>query len=270
MSNDKILNQKRKRPKEDSSAKEELISKILSNFKPLEEIFKTEKAQNIFNSIGLFSFEEYSKFFQNLSNKEYTSMSEHPKKNREPISIDKSKLKLDYSSPHSNEHIINSANDILKTNLEPKGIPKKIKESLNKVIPKTENAISLDIYLKAISQNINNLINSRNDLSLIEFKQLIKIYSILIRAKDSIYLKKEPDQLFLELLEKKFLTNSYANFFNLSSFWLYTEYLLCCENDNIDINEITRFKRYDEILRNITQILNKLVNKNINIINYKS
>ena len=270
MSNDKILNQKRKRPKEDSSAKEELISKILSNFKPLEEIFKTEKAQNIFNSIGLFSFEEYSKFFQNLSNKEYTSMSEHPKKNREPISIDKSKLKLDYSSPHSNEHIINSANDILKTNLEPKGIPKKIKESLNKVIPKTENAISLDIYLKAISENINNLINSRNDLSLIEFKQLIKIYSILIRAKDSIYLKKEPDQLFLELLEKKFLTNSYANFFNLSSFWLYTEYLLCCENDNIDINEITRFKRYDEILRNITQILNKLVNKNINIINYKS
>ena len=269
MNDDKILNQKRKRPKEDSSVKEELISKILNNFQLLEEIFKTEKSQNIFNSIGLFSFEEYSKFFQNLSNKEYTSMSEHPKKNRDPISIDKSKLKLDYLVPQSYENIISSAKGILKSNLEPKGIPKKIKESLNKVVPKTENNISLDVYLKAISENINNLINSRNELSLIEFKQLIKIYSILLRSNDKFYFEKEPDKLLLELLEKKILVNSYNNFFNLSSFWLYTEYLLSCEDDDIEIKEITKYKRYDEILRNIIQILNKLVSKNINIINYK-
>ena len=269
MNDDKILNQKRKRPKEDSSVKEELISKILNNFQLLEEIFKTEKSQNIFNSIGLFSFEEYSKFFQNLSNKEYTSMSEHPKKNRDPISIDKSKLKLDYLVPQSYENIISSAKGILKSNLEPKGIPKKIKESINKVVPKTENNISLDVYLKAISENINNLINSRNELSLIEFKQLIKIYSILLRSNDKFYFEKEPDKLLLELLEKKILVNSYNNFFNLSSFWLYTEYLLSCEDDDIEIKEITKYKRYDEILRNIIQILNKLVSKNINIINYK-
>ena len=269
MNDDKILNQKRKRPKEDSSVKEELISKILNNFQLLEEIFKTEKSQNIFNSIGLFSFEEYSKFFQNLSNKEYTSMSEHPKKNRDPISIDKSKLKLDYLVPQSYENIISSAKGILKSNLEPKGIPKKIKESINKVVPKTENNISLDVYLKAISENINNLINSRNELSLIELKQLIKIYSILLRSNDKFYFEKEPDKLLLELLEKKILVNSYNNFFNLSSFWLYTEYLLSCEDDDIEIKEITKYKRYDEILRNIIQILNKLVSKNINIINYK-
>ena len=79
--NEELLNHKRNR--------EKLITDIQTNFKTLEDIFKTEKAQNIFNSIGLFSFEEYSKFFQNLSNKEYTSMSEHPKKNKDPISIDK-------------------------------------------------------------------------------------------------------------------------------------------------------------------------------------
>ena len=89
MNNEKLLNNKRKR------AKEDIIEEIQNNFKSLEEIFKSKEAQNLFNSIGLFSFEEYSKFFQNLSNKEYMSMSEHPKKNREPISIDKSKLKFD-------------------------------------------------------------------------------------------------------------------------------------------------------------------------------
>lgn len=258
MNNEKLLNNKRKR------AKEDIIEEIQNNFKSLEEIFKSKEAQNLFNSIGLFSFEEYSKFFQNLSNKEYMSMSEHPKKNREPISIDKSKLKFDYSLPQKyDDDNLPSTNDILKSNLEAKGIPKKIKENLNKIIPKQEKSIDMNLYLTAVSENISNLINSRSELDIQDFKKLIKIYSTLIRINDNIYFKQ--DKLFLELLEK-YLNKSFSNFFDLSSFWLYTEYLLCSKKEN---NEINIYKRYDEILKNIIQILNKLINNNnTNIINH--
>ena len=256
---DELLNHKRNRPKE------KLIADIQTNFKTLEDIFKTEKAQNIFNSIGLFSFEEYSKFFQNLSNKEYTSMSEHPKKNRDPISIDKSKLKFDYSIPQKFDEILPATKDILKSNLLPKGIPKSIKENMNKIIPKKENIIGIDLYLRSVSENVSNLINSRSELKTKYFKQLIKVYSILIRSIDKIYF--EQDKYFLELLEK-YLDKSYSDFFELSSYWLYTEYLLCSNNDNN--YEMNIYKRYDEILKNIIQILYKLLNNNnINIINYK-
>ena len=257
MNKDDLLNHKRKR------SKNELISDIQSNFKTLEEIFKTEKAQNLFNSIGLFSFEEYSKFFQNLSNKEYTSMSEHPKKNRNPISIDKSKLKFDYSIYQKYDEILPLTKEILKTNLEPKGIPKKVKENLNKVIPKQDNSISIDLYLSAVSENITNIINSRSKLLPNDFKLLIKTFSKLIRISDNIYIKE--DKLFLDLLEK-YIDKSFYNFFNLSSFWLYTEFLLCTKNDNNDINI---YKRYDDILKNIIQILMKYLN-NLNVINSKN
>ena len=259
MNNEKqLLSSKRKREKE------EIIGEIENNFKLLEEIFKDKKAQNLFDSIGAFSFEEYSKFFQNLSNKEYTSMSEHPKKNREPISIDKSKIKFDYSIPQKYDELLPSTNDILKTNLEAKGIPKKIKENLNKIIPVEQKPIDISLYLRAVSENISNLINSRSSLEPQEFKQLIKIYSTLIRINDNIYF--EQDKLFLELLEK-YLNKSFPYFFNLSSFWLYTEYLLC---SNKEIKGINIYKRYDEILKNIIQILNKLLNNNnTNVINYQ-
>ena len=115
-----------------------------------------------------------------------------------------------------------------------------------------------------MSENISNLINSRSELEPNDFKQLIKLYSIIIRTIDKIYF--EQDKYFLELLEK-YLDKSYSDFFNLSSYWLYTEYLLCSDNDN---NETNKYKRYDEILKNIIQLLYKLLNNNnINIINYK-
>ena len=237
MNNEELLAHKRKR------AKEKLISDIQINFKTLEEIFKTEKAQNIFNSIGLFSFEEYSKFFQNLSNKEYTSMSENPKKNREPISIDKSKLKLDYSISQRFDNIL--PEEILKANLETKGIPKKIKENLNKVIPKQNIDINIymNLYLKGVSENIDNLINSRGELDPNDFKLLIKTFSNLIRINDNIYV--EQDKKFFELLEK-YLDKSISNFYNLSSYWLYTEFLLFSQIDNNENNLI--YKRYGKIL----------------------
>ena len=259
MSNDELLKNKRKRVNE----KDELINTIQENFKQLEDIFKTPDAKNIFDSIGTFSFEEYSKFLQNLSNKEYTSMSEHPKKNKEPISIDKSKLKFDYSSSQKYDEILPPTKDILKSNLESKGIPKKIKENLNKIIPKEENNIKIDIYLRSISENINNLLNSRSRLEPKDFKQIIKIYTMLIRIKDDTYF--EQDKLLYQLLQK-FLDKSYKNFFNLCSFWLYNEFFLSSNKDNKEINA---YKRYDEILRNIIQILNKLLNNNdTDIINY--
>ena len=215
---------------------------IQENFKQLEDIFKTADAKNIFDSIGTFSFEEYSKFLQNLSNKEYTSMSEHPKKNKEPISIDKSKLKFDYSSSQKYDEILPPTKEILKSNLDSKGIPKKIKENLNKIIPKEGNNIKIDIYLRSVSENVNNILNSRSGLEPKDFKQIIKIYTMLIRIKDDRYF--EQDNYLYQLLQK-FLDKSYKNYFNLSSFWLYNEFFLSSNKDN---KEISAYKRYDEIL----------------------
>ena len=245
---------KRKRKRED----------IMKNFNELEGIFKSDRAQNIFNSLGIFSLEEYSKFFQNLSNKEYKSMNEYRKKNKEPISIEKSKIQslLDYSSK-SNEISI-SIKDILKSNLQPKGINKKIKENMNKIFPKKEN-IDFDLYLNSVSENINNIINSRKELDINIFKQMIKPYSILIRTIDQIQFKQ--DDIFIEL-SKKYLNKSIKDFYNITLFWLNTEYLLCSEKKNSEIN---KYKRYDLILNNITNILYHLLENSKNvIINYDS
>ena len=233
-----LLNKKRKR------------DEIIKNFNELEEIFKSERAQNIFNSLGKFSLEEYSKFFQNLSNKEYKSMNEYQKKNKEPILIDKSKIKLDYTKKISEIPI--SIKEILKSNLQPKGINKKIKENLNKIIPKVNN-IEFDIYLKSISENINNLLNSKAELDTNIFKQIIKIYSIMIRTKDKI--KFEQDSFLFKLLQK-YLDKSITNFYKISLFWLNTEYLICSEKVNTEIN---KYKRFDLILTNIIIIINKLL-----------
>ena len=233
-----LLNKKRKR------------DEIIKNFNELEEIFKSERAQNIFNSLGKFSLEEYSKFFQNLSNKEYKSMNEYQKKNKEPILIDKSKIKLDYTKKISEIPI--SIKEILKSNLQPKGINKKIKENLNKIIPKVNN-IEFDIYLKSISENINNLLNSKAELDTNIFKQIIKIYSIMVRTKDKIVF--EQDSFLFKLLQK-YLDKSITNFYKISLFWLNTEYLICSEKVNTEIN---KYKRFDLILTNIINIINKLL-----------
>ena len=238
--NQELLNKKRKR------------DEIIKNFNDLEEIFKSERAQNIFNSLGKFSLEEYSKFFQNLSNKEYKSMNEYQKKNKEPILIDKSKIKLDYTSKINEIQI--SIKEILKSNLQPKGINKKIKENLNKKIPKVDN-IEFGLYLKSVSENINNLLNSKAELDINIFKQIIKIYSIIIRTKDKIVY--EQDSFLFKLLQK-FLDKSLKNFYILSLFWLNTEYLLCSEKMNTEINQ---FQRFDLILANIINIINKLLEK---------
>ena len=238
--NQELLKKKRKR------------DEIIKNFNDLEEIFKSERAQNIFNSLGKFSLEEYSKFFQNLSNKEYKSMNEYQKKNKEPILIDKSKIKLDYTSKINEIQI--SIKEILKSNLQPKGINKKIKENLNKKIPKIDN-IEFGLYLKSVSENINNLLNSKAELDINIFKQIIKIYSIIIRTKDKI--EYEQDSFLFKLLQK-FLDKSLKNFYILSLFWLNTEYLLCSEKMNTEINKYTRF---DLILANIINIINKLLEK---------
>jgi len=242
-----LLNKKRKR------------DEIIKNFFDLEEIFKTERAQNIFNSLGIFSLEEYSKFFQNLSNKEYKSMNEYHKKSKEPILIDKSKIKLDYTSKINEIQI--TIKDILKSNLQPKGISKKIKENMNKIIPK-ENNINFDLYLNSVSENIKNLLNTRSELDINIFKKTIKIYSVLIRSYDKIQF--EQDNIFYKLLQK-YLNKSISDFYMLSSFWLNNEYLLCSEKKESEIN---KYKRYDIILENIVGMVNNLLeNSPLSIIN---
>ena len=242
--NSDLLNKKRKR------------DEIIKNFTALEEIFKTERVQNIFNSLGKFSLEEYVKYFQNLSNKEHKSMNEYHKKNKDPILIDKSKIKLDYTSMITEIPI--SIKDILKSNLQPKGISKKIKENMNKIVPKQE-LTGFDLYLKSVSENINNIINARSELDIGKFKQIIKIYSKMIRSIDTIKFDDEDNALFKLL--KKYIDKSIKDFYNLCIFWLNTEYLICSENKNEDMN---KYRRYDFILTNIIDILEKILNESCN------
>ena len=58
------------------------------------------------------------------------------KKNKDPISIDKSKLNLDYNSLFKNDKKIIDAKEIIKSNLQPKGISKRIKGNINKITEK--------------------------------------------------------------------------------------------------------------------------------------
>ena len=236
-----LLNKKRKR------------DKILSNFTQLEAIFKTEKAQKIFNSFGVFSFEEYSKFFQNVSNKEYISLNENKKKNKDPISIDKSKLNLDYNSLFKNDKKIIDAKEIIKSNLQPKGISKRVKGNINKITEKKIfNFNDTNLYLNSITENITNIINSRSEIDKNIFKNLIKLYSKILRFSDKFCIENK-DEIFSKLL-LKYLKNNLKDFFNLSSFWLNFEYLLCQEKTENN-NEIIIYKRFDDILRKIVDIL---------------
>lgn len=245
-------------PKEkpDLLTKKRKRDEIIKNFTDLEEIFKSERAQNIFNSLGKFSLEEYAKYFQNLSNKEFKSMNESHKKNKDPILIDKSKIKLDYTSIIRDVPI--SIKDILKSNLQPKGISKKIKENMNKIIPK-KDLTGLDFYLKSVSENVNNIINSRSELDINKFKQIIKIYSKLKRSIDIIQINPEDEALFNLL--KKFIDKSICDFYNLCIFWLSTEYLICSENKSEDMN---KFRRYDLILTKIVDILKQILKESCN------
>ena len=245
-------------PKEkpDLLTKKRKRDEIIKNFTDLEEIFKSERAQNIFNSLGKFSLEEYVKYFQNLSNKEFKSMNESHKKNKDPILIDKSKIKLDYTSIIRDVPI--SIKDILKSNLQPKGISKKIKENMNKIIPK-KDLTGFDFYLKSVSENVNNIINSRSELDINKFKQIIKIYSKLKRSIDIIQINPEDEALFNLL--KKFIDKSICDFYNLCIFWLSTEYLICSENKSEDMN---KFRRYDLILTKIVDILKQILKESCN------
>jgi hypothetical protein len=245
-------------PKEkpDLLTKKRKRDEIIKNFTDLEEIFKSERAQNIFNSLGKFSLEEYVKYFQNLSNKEFKSMNESHKKNKDPILIDKSKIKLDYTSIIRDVPI--SIKDILKSNLQPKGISKKIKENMNKIIPK-KDLTGFDFYFKSVSENVNNIINSRSELDINKFKQIIKIYSKLKRSIDIIQINPEDEALFNLL--KKFIDKSICDFYNLCIFWLSTEYLICSENKSEDMN---KFRRYDLILTKIVDILKQILKESCN------
>ena len=245
-------------PKEkpDLLTKKRKRDEIIKNFTDLEEIFKSERAQNIFNSLGKFSLEEYAKYFQNLSNKEFKSMNESHKKNKDPILIDKSKIKLDYTSIIRDVPI--SIKDILKSNLQPKGISKKIKENMNKIIPK-KDLTGFDFYFKSVSENVNNIINSRSELDINKFKQIIKIFSKLKRSIDIIQINPEDEALFNLL--KKFIDKSICDFYNLCIFWLSTEYLICSENKSEDMN---KFRRYDLILTKIVDILKQILKESCN------
>ena len=91
-----MLNNKRQREDKDPhQSRKEKIQKIFNNFTRMEQIFKKEEVRRLFESLGKFSYEEFSKFFQNIANHEFISLTFHQTKSKDPITIDPSLLKFD-------------------------------------------------------------------------------------------------------------------------------------------------------------------------------
>ena len=93
-----MLNSKRSREVEPFQSRMEKIQKIKNNFSRMDQIFKKEEVRRLFDSLGKFSFEEYSKFFQNVANHEFLSLNVHQAKAKEPITIEQSFINYDPTS----------------------------------------------------------------------------------------------------------------------------------------------------------------------------
>ena len=126
-----MLNNKRQREDKDPhQSRKEKIQKIFNNFTRMEQIFKKEEVRRLFDSLGKFSFEEYSKFFQNVANHEFLSLNVHQAKAKEPITIEQSFINYDptsflsISNPATNisNNAIENINQIIVQNTKEKNI----------------------------------------------------------------------------------------------------------------------------------------------------
>ena len=86
------LNQKRKR---EENTKKDKVTQIKRNLEIIGEMFQKEEIVNLFNGLCKFTYDELSKFYQNVANKEFLSLTYNEIKAKEPISLNTNALKYD-------------------------------------------------------------------------------------------------------------------------------------------------------------------------------
>lgn len=213
--------------------------------------------KTISENVKNFSFEDYSKFFQVMSNLQHISQldSNLLSKNKDIITI--------------NEKLINF-NDReldLDSDREEKNINK---TSINKLIVRKEIPLKAllkdkDIKLNEENHELHNghTVSNLNEIPFKNFfeelienlkrnsdvpkdfliKKMIKVYTTYVFHKHIIKFDKE-DKFILDYIIES--NPSIENFYSICSFWLYEEYLL-----SEMTNDITLKRRYDSILNEI-------------------
>ena len=97
---------------------EKKIEEIKKNMIKLEPIFNNQSVKEVFKGLENFKLEEFSKFFQSLSNKEFKSLSTHKQSSKVPIKLENLKFNpFQYDVDNSNKPTIDNINNIVIKNM---------------------------------------------------------------------------------------------------------------------------------------------------------
>ena len=233
-----------------NTKRNEKIEKIKNNINILEHILKGNPVvKDILMGLRNFNLEEYSKFFQSLSNKEFKCLSTHKQNSKVPIKLEN--LKVDpykYGSQRLKVPSIDDVNNIVIKNMGIYNID--LNENMNiENDGQNENnneTINFDKFFILIRANIKNMMNNNSTIYVKKMKHIIKLYTTFIHMNGKIF--DQDDQILLRMV-KDVSHNSEENFYTLCIYWLYSEYLLCSKK--------VEFLRYDTLLDEIIVILNK-------------
>ncbi len=228
---------------------EKKIEEIKKNMIKLEPIFNNQAVKEVFKGLENFKLEEFSKFFQSLSNKEFKSLSTHKQSSKVPIKLENLKFNpFQYDVDNSNKPTIDNINNIVIKNMGITTIDLKEKmniENENKKVNSNE-LISFDEFFELIRSNIKNMISNNSSINYKNMKHIIKLYTTFIHMNGKIF--DQDDKILLGMV-KDISQNSEENFNSLCIYWLYSEYLLCSKK--------VEFLRYDTLLNEILVLLSK-------------
>ena len=225
------------------------IEEIKKNMKILEPIFNNQAVKEVFKGLENFKLEEFSKFFQSLSNKEFKSISTHKQSYKVPIKLENLKFNpLQYDIDNSNKPTIDNINKFVIKNMGITTIDLNKKMNIENENKKVNNneLINYDEFFELIRTNIKNMISNNSTINYKSMKHIIKLYTTFIHMYGKIF--DQDDRILLGMV-KDIFQNSEENFNLLCIYWLYSEYLLCSKK--------VEFLRYDTLLNEILVILNK-------------
>ena len=228
---------------------EKKIEEIKKNMIKLEPIFNNQAVKEVFKGLENFKLEEFSKFFQSLSNKEFKSLSTHKQSSKVPIKLENLNFNpFQYDVDNSNKPTIDNINNIVIKNMGITTIDLNEKMNIDNENKKVNNneLISFDEFFELIRSNIKNMISNNSSINYKNMKHIIKLYTTFIHMNGKIF--DQDDKILLGMV-KDISQNSEENFNSLCIYWLYSEYLLCSKK--------VEFLRYDTLLNEILVLLNK-------------
>ena len=273
------LNQKRKR---EENTKKDKVTQIKRNLEVIGEMFQKEEIVNLFNGLCKFTYDELSKFYQNVANKEFLSLTYNEIKAKEPISLNTTALKYDPIQALTQQ--TNSLTQITSQHIDNidqiiiKNTPAKIinyslmnnSENNNATTQNDNNSISssqvndshtndhdnqdnnnketnvhLNDYFNTISLNLKSILHEDTFLlSVSQIQNIIHIYSKFIHISNK--LSADEDNTLLSIIQNQ---SSLHNIYVLFSYWLNTEYTLSAESKE--------FFRYEALLDKMLSLLSE-------------